>query len=350
MKLSEKSQILLERYLLAVERRLPWQGRKDIVTEIRANLMDTLEDRNPPEAVVDETMLEEALRSLGSPGSVAAGYRGTDALIAPQHNALFRVIVTRLTPIIVAVVFFAGVLSFALSGGKSPFWTVWELLGNAWQVGVGIIGTSAIVFMILTRFFPKVNEGKALDFLEEGEKNWKVSDLPDLVNKEEKVELWELVLGVTFNTLALVIFLFLFEEVVGFWWLSDDKWRMVPVFTASFKAFIPWIAVNIGLDLVLNILLFKTRRKTIFTRVFEIGIKVSELALVVTLLGAGTLLTFDAGLALQQGFPAEAITGIQVLLQNNFVRWFLIFLVVVLSIDLIKKVVDLVKSVSRKVA
>ncbi len=350
MRLSEKSQTLLERYLLAVERRLPWQGRKDITAEIRANLMDTLEDRYPPEAVLDETMLEEELRKLGSPASVASGFRGTDALIAPQHNAIFRLIVTRLTPIVVAVVFFAGLLSFALSGGKSPFWSIWELFANAFQVAVGIIGTSAIVFMILTRFFPKVYEGKALDFMEEEEKAWKVSDLPELVNKEEKVELWELVLSVTFGTLGLVIFLFLFDEVVGFWWLSEDKWHMVPVFTDAFKTYIPWIAVNIGLDLVLTIILFQTRRKTILTRVFEIGIKVSELALTAALLGAGTLIAFDAGLALQQGFPSEAITGIQMLLQNNFVRWFLIFLVVVLSIDLIKKLFDLFRSIARKAA
>ncbi len=348
MKLSEKSQTLLERYLLAVERRLPWQGRKDITAEIRANLMDTLEDHYPPESVIDETMLEAELRKLGSPGSVAAGFRGTDALIAPQHNAIFRLIVTRLTPIVVAVVVFAGLLSFALSGGKSPFWSIWELLANAWQVAVGIIGTSAIVFMILTRFFPKVNEGKALDFLEEEEKTWKIGDLPQMVAKEEKVELWELVLGVTFGTLGLVIFLFMFDEVVGFWWLSEDKWHMVPMFTDAFKAYIPWIAVNIGLNLVLNILLFQTRRKTILTRVFEIGIKVSELALTAALLGAGTLLHFDTTLALQQGFPREAITGIQMLIQNDFVRWFLIFLVVVLSIDLIKKIVDLFRSISRK--
>lgn len=350
MKLSDKSQILLERYLLAVERRLPWDGRKDICAEIRANLMDTLEDRFPPESIVDETMLEEELRKLGSPGSVAAGYRGTDALIAPQHNTIFRLIVTRLTPIVVAAVVFAGLLSFVLSGGKNPFWSIWELLGTAWQVAVGIIGTGAIVFMILTRYFPRVNEGKPLDLFEEEGKTWKVSELPELVDKEEKVELWELVLGVTFGILGLVILLFMFDQVAGFWWLSDDKWRMVPVFTDAFKAFIPWMAVNIGLDLGLNILLFQVRRKTILTRVFEIGIKISELALTAALLGAGTLVAFDKELAVQQGFPLEAITGIQMLLQNNFVRWFLIFLVVVLSIDLIKKVADLIRAFMRKAA
>ena len=347
MKLSERSQILLDRYLLAVERRLPWQGRKDLLAEIRANLMDTLEDHYPPETTLDETMLEEELRKFGSPSSVANGYRGTDALIAPQHNPIFRLIVTRLTPIVAAVVFFAGLLSFALSGGERPFISIWELIGEAWQVAVGIIGTSAIVFMILTRFFPKVNEGIFSEVLEEEAKTWKVSDLPELVAKEEKVELWELVLGVTFGTLGLVIFLFLFDQVAGLWWFSENQWRMVPIFTDVFKAFIPWIAVNIGLNLVLNILLFQTQHKTTISRVFEIGIKVSEIALTAALLGAGTLVAFDSAAALQQGFPPEAVTGMQTLFRFDFVRWFLIFLTVVLSIDLVKKVVELFKSVTR---
>jgi hypothetical protein len=347
MKLSERSQTLLERYLLAVERRLPWQGRKDILAEIRANLMDTLDDHYPPETVVDETMLEEELRKFGSPRSVADGYRGTDALIAPQYNSLFRIVVTILTPIVVAAVFFAGVLSFALSGGESPFWSIWGLFGNAWQVAVGIIGTFAILFMILTRFFPKVNQDKLPDFLNEETKTWKVSDLPDLVAKEEKIGLWELVLGVTFGILGLVIFLFLFDQVAGFWWRSDGQWYMVPMFTDAFKAFIPWIAVNIGLNLALNILYFQTHHKTILTRLFEIGIKVSELALTAALLGAGTLVTFNSALALQKGFPPEAVSGIQTLFTYDFVHWFLIFLVVVLSIDLIRKVVELFKSITR---
>ena len=348
MKLSEKSQTLLERYLLAVERRLPWQGRKDIIAEIRANFMDTLEDHYAPEEVLDETVLEEELRKLGSPQQVAAGYRQTDALIGPQHNQLFRLIVTRLTPIVVAAVFFAGLLSLILSGGKSPFWGVWEMFGNAWQVAVGIIGTAAIIFMVLTRWFPQANAGKALEGLNEEEKHWKVSDLPEAVAEPEKVHVWELALGVTFGVLGLVFFLFLFDQLAGFWWRSGGQWRMVPVFTAAFKAFIPWIAVNIGLDLALNILMFVRQRRTLFTRLFEMVIKVSELALTAALLRAGTLISFDATTAIRQGFPPEAITGIQMLLNNNFVHWFLVFLVVVISIDLVSKIVQLVKSVIRQ--
>ena len=343
MNLSEKSQILLDRYMLAVERRLPLQGRKDMIAEIKSNLMDTLEDHYPPEEVLSESMLEEELRKLGSPRSVAAAYFPTDALIGPQHNTIFRLVVIYLMPIVVSVVFFAGVLSFIISGGESPFWSIWELFGTAWQLAIGIIGTAAIILMILTRFFPQVNQNNVLDFLDEDQKSWRVSDLPELVVEQEKIHTWEPIAGIVFGFLGLAFWLFLFEDLAGIWWLVNEKWRMVPIFTEAFKTFIPWIAINIGLDILLSILLVQQERRGILVRMFEMVIKVSEITLIAALLKAGTLLRFDADLALSKGFPAEGIKGIQTLFQFDFVRWFLIFLLVVLSIDLLKKAVELIK-------
>ena len=181
MKLSEKSQILLERYLLAVERRLPLQGRKDMIAEIEANFLDKLEDTFSPEDVLTDSQLEAELRKFGSPKSVAASYRLTDNLIGPQHNAIFNLIVTLVVPIVVAVVFFSGLLSFVVSGGETPFWSFWGLIGTMWQTAVGIIGTAAIIFMVLTRFYPHVNEKINLEFMDDQKNEWKVSELPEPV-------------------------------------------------------------------------------------------------------------------------------------------------------------------------
>lgn len=348
MKLSEKSLTLLERYLLAVERRLPLQGRKDMIAEIRSNLMDTLEDHYPADTVVDENQMETELHKLGSPKSVAAAYFTSDALIAPQYNTIFRLAVTRLMPIVVAAVIFAGLLSFALSAGESPFWNIWELIGTGWNVAVGIVGTFALILIVLTRFFPQLTPSKEVDFLEDEQKEWKTSDLPELVVEQDKVHFWELVVGISFGVLALAFWLFLFDQLAGIWWLVDEKWYMVPIFTEAFKAFIPWIAVNTGLDLLVNVIMISQGRRGILARVIEIGIKISEITLVGNMLNAGALVKFDSSLALAKGFPPQGIHGLQILFQTNFVHWFLIFLVVVLSIDLIKKIVEFGKSIANK--
>ncbi len=348
MKLSEKSLNLLERYLLAVERRLPLQGRKDIVAEIRANLMDTLEDQYPPEAVVDEKQMEQELRKLGSPYKVAVSYRLSDALIDPRFNPVFRFFVTFIAPIVAGAVFLAGIISFVLSRGVNPFWGIWELFGNAWGAAVGLIGTVALILVLISWLFPQFAQGKDLDFMKTKNEEWSVSDLPERVNESDKVHPWEPIAGIFFGIIGILIFTVIFEEVAGLWWLVDDRWVMMPIFTASFMAFIPWIVINIGLDMCRNALILYQRKQTILTRLFEIVIQVSELTLVATMLKAGDIINFDKDLAIQRGFPAEAINGIQVVFNMNLVHWFLVFLVVVISLSLLGNIVRLVKSLINK--
>jgi hypothetical protein len=117
----------------------------------------------------------------------------------------------------------------------------------------------------------------------------------------------------------------------------------VPIFTEAFNAFIPWFIVNTSLNILLNFWLVYKAQRDAWARVFEMIIKVSEIPIVATMLNAGTLLKFDAALAQANGFPAEGIEGIQTLFQFDFVRWFLIFLLVVLSIDLLKNAFHLLK-------
>ena len=348
MKLSEKSKNLLERYLLAVERRLPLQGRKDIVAEIRSNLMDTLEDRYLPDAILDDKQLEEELRKLGSPHTVAAGYRQSDALIDPRFNPVFRFFVTFVAPIVAGAMLLAGIVSFALSKGESPFWSIWEMFANIWGAVVGLIGSVALILVIITRFFPQLGQGKDLDFMKEEHKEWSISDLPERVYETDKVHPWEPIVGIFFGIIGLLIFTVFFEDVAGFWWLVNDKWTMVPIFTASFTTFIPWIAFNIGLELCRNALILFQRQQSIMTRLFEIVIQVSALFLTAALLKAGDLITFDKTLALQRGFPPEGINGIQVLFNMDFVHWFLVFLIVVISISIVGNIIALVRSIGQK--
>jgi hypothetical protein len=345
MKLSEKSNILLERYLLAVERRLPLQGRKDILAEIRSNLMDLLEDQYPPETVLDETQMEQELRKLGSPHSVAAGYRQSDALIDPRFNPVFRFFVTFVAPIVAGAMLLAGIVSFVLSQGESPFWGIWEMFSNIWGALVGLIGSFALILILITRFFPQLGQGKDLDFMKEEQKEWSISDLPERVQETDKVHPWEPIAGIFFGIIGLLIFTVFFEDLAGFWWLVDGNWNMVPIFTASFMTFLPWIAINISLDICRNALILFQHQYTLLTRVFEIVILSSELALAAAMLRAGDLINFDKTLALQRGLPAEAVKGIQVMLDMNFVHWFLVFLIVVISLSLLSCIVRLIKSI-----
>lgn len=80
---------LLDRYLQAVKKHLPWQRQDDILAELRANLESQLEDK---EAELGRPLTaaeaQEWLRTLGPPIMVASRYQPHQYLIGP---ALFPI-------------------------------------------------------------------------------------------------------------------------------------------------------------------------------------------------------------------------------------------------------------------
>jgi hypothetical protein len=81
---------LLDRYLQAVRKHLPWQRQDDIIAELRANLESQLEDKQeelgrpltPAEA-------EEWIKGLGSPFQMAAHYLPQQYLIGPAVYPMY---------------------------------------------------------------------------------------------------------------------------------------------------------------------------------------------------------------------------------------------------------------------
>lgn len=75
---------LLDRYLQAVKKHLPWQRQDDILAELRANLEAQLEDK---EAGLGRPLTlgeaEDWLRQIGPPMQVAARYQPQQYLIGP---------------------------------------------------------------------------------------------------------------------------------------------------------------------------------------------------------------------------------------------------------------------------
>src|ERR1039457_4106406 len=108
---------LLDRYLQAVKRHLPWERQDDIIAELRANLEAQLEDK---EAELGRTLTkeeaEEWLKQLGSPLQVAARYQRPQYLIGPAlfptYSFVLRLVLTWTTAIYVI----ASVVTIAAKG------------------------------------------------------------------------------------------------------------------------------------------------------------------------------------------------------------------------------------------
>ncbi|MGH7996270.1 MAG: hypothetical protein ACREFX_07955 [Opitutaceae bacterium] len=81
---------LLDRYLEAIRKHLPWRRQDDILAELRANLVSQLEER---EAELGRPLTpsesEDWLRDLGSPVQMAARYQSQQYLIGPQFFPIY---------------------------------------------------------------------------------------------------------------------------------------------------------------------------------------------------------------------------------------------------------------------
>ncbi|MGA2348987.1 MAG: hypothetical protein ABSF70_01025 [Terracidiphilus sp.] len=76
---------LLDRYLEAIRKHLPWKRQDDILAELRANFEAQLEDREAELGrPLTQVETEDWLRELGSPLRVAARYQPQQYLIGPS--------------------------------------------------------------------------------------------------------------------------------------------------------------------------------------------------------------------------------------------------------------------------
>src|SRR5579863_9951712 len=75
---------LLDRYLEAVRKHLPWEGQDDILAELEANLEEQLEDQERELGrPLTKEEAEEWLKRIGPPIQVAARYQRQQYLIGP---------------------------------------------------------------------------------------------------------------------------------------------------------------------------------------------------------------------------------------------------------------------------
>jgi hypothetical protein len=81
---------LLDRYLEAVKKHLPWERQDDIIAELRANLEAQLEEKEAGLGrALTKAEMEEWLKQLGQPIQVAAGYQPQRYLIGPAFFPMY---------------------------------------------------------------------------------------------------------------------------------------------------------------------------------------------------------------------------------------------------------------------
>jgi hypothetical protein len=181
---------LVDRYLYAVERRLPKAERRDIVTELADDIASQIEEK---QAVLgrplDDAEVAAVLQSYGHPAAVAARYGPQQSLIGP---ALFP----SYWYVIKIVVIVLGAIDFILTAARAivthnPTGALLWVWTSFWATAMTAIGTVTVVFAILER-----TQSRRLV-------NWSARSLP-AVRETKPIPRLECVLDIVANGLFVI--------------------------------------------------------------------------------------------------------------------------------------------------
>ena len=162
---------LIEKYIYDVTRRLREEEREDVGNELRANILEMVEDENNDEEV------KKALYSLGSPRQIANSYRNYKPLISPiwMGDYLYTLKIVLIILGTIGIVF--GLIeSLRNIDTEVVFETIFEVffetIGNTISSLISGFAIVTLIFIAIDRHGEKKDE-------------WKVEDLPEVPKKAD---------------------------------------------------------------------------------------------------------------------------------------------------------------------
>jgi hypothetical protein len=243
--------------------------------------MDMLEDRaQKMQQVADESMAKEMLKEYGSPETVAATYQPAKYLIGPR---LFPTFMT----ILKIVLFALGIASVVVLGirlGQIGFALPESavLLGESFlgliQASIQAFGTLVIVFVLLERYTPASKVIKS---------EWEPEDLLK-IEEPNRISRVEVILSIVFATIGIVIFNF-YPELVRLYQMQDGTWISFPILTETFFSYLLFLNIIWILEIILHGLVLRDDEWTKSTRLFEIGISILNIVLLIVMVAGPSI-------------------------------------------------------------
>lgn len=317
---------LIDKYVAEVGKHLPLlKGREDIEKELKSTLEDMLEDRAEQAGRPRDEALElELLKEYGSPQKVASTYNPHPFLIGPRLFPFFLMVLKIVITVVVTVLLgLAGIRAVTATPmmGAEFIRVIGQGFSEALSAAVAAFGNVVLVFAILERVLPEKEIGDFSD-----EKDWDPASLakePD----PAAIKRFDLVAEIVFTFIGLAILNGIFY---------------IPIFSAEFARFVPWINATFLAKMLLDVYLLRTAQWTLPTRILEVIIDGASLAISIVIVRTPNLFIFTPGVF--TNIPTNA-ADLQTLagIFDLSVSIALIVVVIVQGIDLIKSLYGLLK-------
>jgi hypothetical protein len=148
---------LLDRYLQAVRKHLPWQRQDDIIAELRANLEAQLEDKEAELGrPLTQQEAEDWLKQIGSPIQVAARYQRQQYLIGPALFPTYSYVLKLVLTWATAIYAVANAVNIAVNnqGGEAVLRAALRLPW-IWIINAAIVTLIFAAIELLSARFPE---------------------------------------------------------------------------------------------------------------------------------------------------------------------------------------------------
>lgn len=320
---------LIDRYIANVGRHLPQKSRTDIEKEIRSTLEDMLEDRsaqtNKP---VDEEMTVQVLKEFGHPRKVAASYMPDRYLIGPQLYPYFIMVIKWA----LLVAFGVGLIRLSIGviqAGPTVDAIVRSIVDSFLSMGgiaITALGNVTLIFAIIERALPDLKE-LSLD--------WDPRSLPEEApTQSEAVNVPETVTEIVFTLIGVLIFNF-YPQILGMGFMQNGEWVFIPLLSAAFFQYLPWINLLSGLEIVKGFVLLRQERWQPVTYWFSVVIDILQIGMLYAIATGPSVVGLTA--ANLQAAGIDDATGMLNLI-HACVSFGLVVAMVVLSIQLVIKI------------
>ena len=282
---------LIDRYITEVGKHLPRKNRQDIQRELRSTLEDMLADRSQASGQpVDEDMTIDLLKEYGSPQKVAASYTPNRYLVGPRLYPLFLLV----TQIVVTVLFFVFLALLVVSlyrtglSGVEFLSTLGKFALNFVTGAITALGYIVLTFAIIVR---SMSAQAVAAELEDEKGAWDPRALarepdPDQVKPAESI------FAILFLLLGLALFN-LYPQWVGAWFMIDGEWTHIPMLSAAFFTYLPWINLLIILEIGLHLVLLRRGHWGTGTRMANIALNLAGIFLAAAMLAGPALIELN---------------------------------------------------------
>ena len=244
---------LIDIYIQEVTRRLPEKSREDIALELRSTIEDMLSDDYSEEEV------KEVLEKLGSPATLASGYRDQPMhLIGPRYFDVYVTLLKMILPIAAVISLISMIATYFMNygGEEAVMNVVLHIMGEGiWriiEVSMQVFFWVTLVFAILER----TDKGKDQNPLTTSLSKWTPDDLKNIsyIPKKKAITKFEVFGGLMWTAIWATLY-FYAEHLVGIYRGSETGLEfVVPVLNHEVLLhYWPIVVVIIGCEIALSL-------------------------------------------------------------------------------------------------